>query len=242
MELYIIRHGQSFNNALSSEDGRVADAPLTDLGKRQAEAVAQHIASAPIDPLVYNVETGRVERQTGQGFGITRLYCSAMQRALQTADAIGKAIQVVPEVWLDIHERGGIYLDEGSGRVGYPGKTRSEIMREFPGFVLPDTISEAGWWNREYEVVDGAFVRAAGVVERLMQHAATDWVSERVALVTHGTFTDCLLKTFFKQPRSTDYFYWHYNTGITRLDLGADGFLVVRYVNRIEHLTPELVS
>ena len=42
MELYIIRHGQSTNNALGEDiTNRVMDAPLTDLGHQQAQLVGQ---------------------------------------------------------------------------------------------------------------------------------------------------------------------------------------------------------
>ncbi|MBK8035238.1 MAG: histidine phosphatase family protein [Chloroflexi bacterium] len=59
LELYIIRHGQSTNNALpdDSQATRVNDAPLTDLGKRQAEALATYLARGqpPVDEPEYRL-------------------------------------------------------------------------------------------------------------------------------------------------------------------------------------------
>ena len=44
MELIIIRHGQSANNALVDIGNREVDPPLTELGKRQAEVLAQYLS------------------------------------------------------------------------------------------------------------------------------------------------------------------------------------------------------
>ena len=64
MELYLIRHGQSTNNR---GDARVPDPPLTELGKQQADRTGKALGN----------------------LGITRLYCSAMLRAVQTAAIVG---------------------------------------------------------------------------------------------------------------------------------------------------------
>ena len=37
MELFLIRHGQSFNNTLSDAEGRVADPPLTETGETSSQ-------------------------------------------------------------------------------------------------------------------------------------------------------------------------------------------------------------
>ena len=47
MELYIIRHAQSSNNALADERERVCDPHLTELGRQQAELLAAHLAAGP---------------------------------------------------------------------------------------------------------------------------------------------------------------------------------------------------
>ena len=140
MELYIIRHAQSTNNALADLRDRVRDPALTELGQRQAEIVAEHLASGTnLELSVGTTEEDTSVRQR-HGYGLTRLYCSAMYRALQTAQPIGEALDLAPEVWIDIHEHGGIFLDHGEadGLVGYPGQTRSEILAEFPNYVLPN--------------------------------------------------------------------------------------------------------
>ncbi len=74
MELYLIRHGQSTNNVGLPH---VADPPLSDLGKKQAYYVGKAL----------------------QREEISRLYCSPMLRALQTAEVIGGILSLAPHVY-----------------------------------------------------------------------------------------------------------------------------------------------
>ncbi len=178
-----------------------------------------------------------------RGYGITQIYCSPMQRALHTAQYIGQALGLDPQVWVDVHERGGIFLDHGDngGGVGYPGKTRSEILAEFPNYVLPETITEQGWWHQQGEENMAAFdERTARVAEVLRQWAASD---EQIAIVSHGAFVDRLLKVLFNQSPGHDVFYFHLNTAISWIAFHSDGRrLDVEYINRVNHLPLELVS
>ena len=235
MELYIIRHGQSTNNTLNDPRGRVCDPPLTELGRRQVALVAQHLASATSRMLWAADDSNR------RGCGITRLYCSPMRRALETAQPIGRALGVVPEVWIDFHEFGGIYLDyrAPTGVVAYPGKTRSEILAEFPHYRLPEGITERGWWRGGREERAAFTERVARVAEVMRQWAADD---EQVAIVSHGDFTNGLLHALFRLAPDRGVYYHHLNTAITRIDFQGDGHLDVQYVNRVNHLPPELIS
>jgi len=252
MELYIIRHGQSTNNTLNDARGRVCDPPLTELGRRQVALVAQHLASAT------SRTPWAADGHDRPGCGIARLYCSPMRRALETAQPIGRALGVAPEVWIDIHEFGGIYLDYGeptgaprdgawsvrhrrepTGVVAYPGKTRSEILAEFPHYRLPEGITEQGWWRGGREERAAFYERVARVAEVMRQWAADD---ERIAIVSHGDFSNGLLHALFHLAPERGVYYHHRNTAITRIDFQGDGHLDVRYVNRVDHLPAELIS
>jgi 2,3-bisphosphoglycerate-dependent phosphoglycerate mutase/probable phosphoglycerate mutase len=167
-----------------------------------------------------------------------------MHRALQTAQPIGQALDLTPEVWVDLHEHGGIYLDHGpdGGLVGYPGKTRAEILAEFPNYLLPETVTEEGWWNRGHEdwpACQGRAIRVAGQLRELAEQIGPN---ERVAMVSHGGFLAVLLKALLNHLPAADIFYHHFNTAITRIDFRSNGKLDVRYLNRIPHLSPDLVS
>jgi len=243
MQLYIIRHAQSTNNALADQRDRVKDPDLTELGYSQAEIVAQHLATGINPEQVVGVSEEDTHIRSRKGFGLTRLYCSAMYRSLLTAQPIGRALGLTPEVWVDIHEHGGIFLDhqDERGVVGYPGRTRSEILADFPGYNLPEEITEAGWWDPQQGKEDWPACqgRAIKVANKLRQCAGSD---ERIGMVSHGGFIDVLLKALLNQLPRPNIFYHHYNTAITRIDFRPAGPLDIRYINRVGHLPPELVS
>jgi probable phosphoglycerate mutase len=232
MELYIIRHAQSTNNALTNREDRGCDPPLTDLGRRQSELLAQHLA-----------EGIQREPAAEPGYGITHLYSSPMWRALQTAQPLGEALGLAPEVWIEIHEWGGIFLDHGEpeGIVGYPGKTRSEILTEFPDYVLPEGISEQGWWYQGMEDIPGCAARAMRVAQALCERAEND-TDARIALVTHAAFSAKLVKALTNQLPGDDAYYHFRNTAVSRFDLDDGGMLHIRYLNRVDHLPPEVIT
>ena len=167
MELLIIRHAQSTNNTLVDQGERVVDPPLTGLGLQQAELVAKHLANGhdhetpPIGGLPVDSATN--------GMRIKRLYCSAMLRALQTATAIGHVLELQPQVWVDVHEEGGMWLDHGDGEgiQGYPGLTRSEIAAQFPQVILPAEVTASGWWRHGREEWTSFQERANRVADAL---------------------------------------------------------------------------
>lgn len=243
MELYIIRHGQSTNNVSMIYDAkdREADPPLTTLGQRQAARVAEYVATA--ENFDHWVERKTEDRKLIQGFGITHLYCSPMLRTLQTTLPISKALNIQPEVWTDLHEHGGLHLDTGDERgiLGFPGLSRSAMMQQFPGYVLSDKITEAGWYDpsRGVEDIASAMARAIRVASVLKAQATTH---HHIALVIHGTFADALIKALLNMLPNHETYFLMYNTGITRIDFRRDGKTVPRFMNRVDHLTPEDIS
>lgn len=235
MELFLIRHGESTNNSLEMVlgenylNGRSQDPELTEKGERQAACAAAFLAGGGhLHP---------AERATGRPF-LDQLYCSAMIRALHTAQLIGKALGLRPQVWLDIHEVGGIYLDQGEEQVGFPGQTRSQLLERFPEAALPSQLTEAGWWNRGFEEPHQGQGRAIGVAQELRRRAGE---SRRIGLVSHGDFMNNLLKALGDQLPWPGGYYEHVNTGITRIDLPPAGRMVVKYLNRADHLPAELL-
>ncbi len=224
MDLFFIRHGESYNNALEDSSQRVSDPPLTGLGEEQARRVASHLArGGHLDP---SERDGRP--------GLDSLYCSPMLRALQTARPIAGALGAAAEVWVDIHEVGGIWQ---AGKGDLHGMTRGEIRSGFPGVGLPDGIGEKGWWSGGQETKHAGRGRAMGVAQELRERARQGAESgrERLAIVTHGDFMSGLVKALGDQLPSQGLSYEHENTAISRFHLDADGS-VVRYLNRCEHL------
>ena len=243
MELFIIRHGQSTNNVSMIYDARdrEADPPLTELGVRQAAKVATYLATG--ENFDHWVERKTEDRETMQGFGITRLYCSPMLRTLQTTLPISKALNLQPEIWPDLHEHGGLHLDTGDERgiLGFPGLGRSAINEQFPGYILHDSITEAGWYDFSHGVEDiaSAMARAIRVANVLRAQANSQ---QRIGLIIHGTFADALIKALLNMLPNHEVYFLMYNTAITRIDFRRDGKTVPRFMNRVEHLAPDEVS
>ena len=238
MELYIIRHAQSSNNALADERERVCDPHLTELGQQQAELLAAHLAAGPdLHPILPWLTSPSAN---GHGYGITRLYTSPMRRCLQTTRPIARTLGLTPEVWVDIHEHGGIWLDHGDevGRRGYPGITRSQLSTEFPGYKAPDRVSETGWWQGAYEDVTAAAARAERVAETLRGWGTRD---DKIALISHGAFGSLLLAALLGES-SQPVFYHLDNTSISLIRFRHVNEISVRYLNRLTHLSPEMIT
>jgi len=178
------------------------------------------------------------DRTSTNDHGITQLYCSAMWRALYTAQPVGRVLDLTPQVWVDIHEDGGIWLDHGGdgGVRGHPGITWTELLAEFPDYDVPETITDVGWWSGGHETWPECQARAARIAAELCQRAATD---ERIAMISHGAFICALLAALLKTPTGNGIFYHHNNTGVSLLRFRPDGEVSVRYLNRVEHLAPE---
>ncbi len=245
MDLYIIRHAQSTNNALPAEvelRDRVCDPLLTELGYRQAALLAEHLATGRDGWS----EAASADPEAGGGSGaasydITRLVCSPMRRTLLTAQPAGRALGLHPEIWLDIHEHGGIYLDHGepAGKVGYPGITRSELDAQFPGYRAPDALDGQGWWRAGFEEWDVCLARAASVARRLREMGAT---GASIAMVTHGAFASALIRALVGTPPAAGVHFSHHNTGISLIRFRPDGGIRLRYLNRVPHLPPEMIT
>lgn len=232
MRLYLIRHGQSFNNYHEGSETvqRVSDPPLTEVGVQQAAHLAQHLMTHS-DP--FPVFDPSLVAWEGH-FQLTRIWVSPMMRALQTALPLATATRIAPEVWDDIHEVGGIWLDDGNGGyVGHAGMSRAEMLQTFPTYRLPPSITERGWWNRDRESIDECKVRSASVVKRILSMAAAH-PDDIVALVAHQAFLGLMLRAFMGIV-SDGIWMMHYNTGYSRIDISEEA-IRIRYLNRIDHL------
>ena len=213
MDLYLIRHAQSLNNAQPPEL-RVPDPSLTELGHEQARRIAQH----------------------GAGLGLARLITSPFRRALETTEHIRLATGLVPEVRIPLHETGGCVSGiEPVSMIGCPGMTHSEIRDEFPGYQLDADIDGQGWWRSQpYETPQQVRQRAA----RLLAHTRTEFghTGARVAFVTHGDFGLLFLSCFHPLP-----LVLFYNASVTHVRITPDSAQLVDY-NAVPHLPEQMLS
>ena len=64
---------------------------------------------------------------------------------------------------------------------------------------------------------------------------------ERICLVTHGAFSDRLIKAYCQQPLD-GVAYFLVNTAIARLDVPPAGRILIRYLNRCAHLPADMIT
>jgi glucosyl-3-phosphoglycerate phosphatase len=122
--MLLIRHGQSeFNVAFGRDriDPGITDAPLTELGRRQARDVAATIAS-------------QRNRQP-----VERLICSPYTRALQTAAIIGEALDLPISVDPLIRELSAFACD-----IGTP---RTHLLDRYPAHDF-NRVTDEIWWHQ----------------------------------------------------------------------------------------------
>lgn len=240
MQFYFIRHGQSTNNEKyareGTQSGRHPDPTMTDLGVRQTEALAKFLSEAQSTRSSRRgVDPGAVE------FGFTHLYCSLMVRAVQTGTILSRSLDLPLVAWPETHERGGIYQSEpDSGEpVGLPGNSKEFFTQHYPELQVPVDMGREGWWGRPYESREESRLRAQLVVERLIAlHGQSE---DRVALVSHGGFFQEVMAAALDIPTFGDHWLMLHNTGMARLDF-SNGEVVLRYLNRLDWLTVEMIS
>lgn len=226
MELFLIRHGQSANNA-NPGGVRHHDPELTDVGLQQAVKLGEWAAA----------------------LNLTRLIASPFLRALQTAEEIRARTGVRAHVWVDIHEQGGCctgpdpMLDlEVTEYQGHPGLTDAEIRDAYPHFDVPPDIDHRGWWrSRPAESMDQARIRAAGVISAAREnYGHTD---ERIGLVFHGMLKLMVLDAMFGGYTHEDWAMIEvpYNTSVSHITITPER-TDLQFFNGVEHLPAELLT
>ncbi len=252
MQLYFIRHGQSTNNAIWQDnqynmDSRVADPTLTEKGFQQAAITGEMLNSQ-----IANRSDGIADTwdpQNRAGFHLTHLYCSLMERAVQTGTVISKIVGL-PLVGLpDVHEIGGIYREtmvNGTPTIEVShGLTPAQLADRYPELILSKPIPEQGWWVGGREELPRRLERAKRVIHFLKEHhGGTD---DRVGIVTHGSFSALLYRVMLNLDLAAEIDivvrngFVSNNCSITRFDqYGQD--LAMVYYNRVEHLPTDLIT
>ena len=159
--MLLIRHSQSeFNVSFGRDriDPGITDAPLTELGRRQAGDVARLAAGM---------------RETHP---ITRLVCSPYMRALQTAAIIGEILDLPIAVDPLVRELSAFACD-----IGTP---RAHLLDRFPGHDF-NRVTDEIWWHQHdlegRESEESLHARCLKFVQTMASRA--DWAE--VAVITH---------------------------------------------------------
>jgi broad specificity phosphatase PhoE len=116
--VYLARHGESDWNASNRFQGH-SDRPLTELGRRQAELLAQDLAEAT---------------------SLSAIYSSPLRRALETAAVVGTRLGLVPVELDGLRE-----VDVGS----WAGLSRTEVEQRYPEAFRRWLDGGEGWEDGE---------------------------------------------------------------------------------------------
>ncbi|MEM7207248.1 MAG: histidine phosphatase family protein [Pseudomonadota bacterium] len=249
MRLYLIRHAQSANNAAiaaaggsDQAQGRCSDPEITQTGHRQSALLASHLAGPDSEPRQHPFRPVATS-----SFNLTHVYCSLMTRSILTAEYIAASCDLPLRALPDVFERHGLYeYDDNGHKQGVEGPGREYFEQRFSSLELPASLNNAGWWNQPVEE-DPAFVeRVDSVVQSVRDNRFG--IDDCIALVAHGDFIDQFVNALMGVKRH-DHNYsgdwsgnWSFhNTSISRIDFDEQSHTVV-YLNRVDHLTPELMT
>ncbi len=216
--LYLVRHGESANNALPDTQ-RVPDPALTELGQTQARKLALHYAN--------------LDR-------IDHVLVSPFRRTLQTAQPLLETLGKRSSIWSGIYEVGGCYSGYEPGKLSAePGMTAEAIGKEFPETDIPPDIDENGWYKSNvYETWNMAIPRAAEQAKKLRSTFADK--DNVVFCFIHADFKQLLLQHLL--PAQTKYHGGGItNSSVTHIHFDAETDTVKEYCNT-DHLQENEIS
>jgi 2,3-bisphosphoglycerate-dependent phosphoglycerate mutase len=230
MHLLLIRHGESVNNALYTDthdwSARVADPELTPRGQEQAARLADRFADGTLPhPHI--------------------LLTSLMRRAVQTAAPLAEALDLPLQGDLLLHEVHGMYESTEDSPHPHAGSPASVLQACSPRLILPSDVGDDGWYHRPFETPAIAWKRARLVINQLTaRYGETDHL---VAAVTHSWFMQYLMRAVIGWPAPDDgnltsYFMLNTTASVFLSFPGLNSPTEIRWVNRTDHLTDDLLT
>jgi 2,3-bisphosphoglycerate-dependent phosphoglycerate mutase len=188
VELTLVRHGQSTANRDGILQGQY-DAPLSDLGRRQAGQVGEWFAA--------------------RGMTWDAAYCSPLSRARDTALIISERLgRAAPTETADLAE---IHAGE------LQGKTGPVLRQEYPSFYergIDGLGDYAEFGGESYDAVQARVRRFIALLDE--RHRDT---AQRVLAVSHGGLMFQLAKMLICQPIPRVLLLKFGNCSVTRLNL-----------------------
>jgi broad specificity phosphatase PhoE len=209
MHLYAVRHGQSYVN-LPDWDGLDSDAPLTELGEKQAAAAAAWLSAHVPD--------------------VAAIYSSTLRRTRSTAAAISRAYGLDIQFDHRIREIGNNRIDHTPYDEGC-SPARSDWAAIWPSErpFARLTLSEGGESAMHFRI------RVATFIEDMLEQRA----GQTIIAVCHGGVMDAIFDYCFGIGPWRRCEVLTYNTGITHFEYvatpGRETWRLHEH-NYIEHL------
>ncbi len=208
MHLFLIRHGQSFVNLKDWTDGNL-DAGLTDLGQRQAAALAAWLP-------------GHLPQIDG-------LYASTMRRARETAQPLATAYGVEIH-WDDrLREIGNNRSDHTPWPPESLPKEYSDYWASERPFATTTPMVEGGETFMHFRTRVGLFI------EELVECCR----EKRIVAVCHGGVVEAAFDHIFNIGPWRRCEIWNYNTGVSHfeyVEIPRRETWRLHFHNRVEHL------
>lgn len=222
MQLYLIRHAESENNARPAYL-RVEDPAITTIGRLQSQHLADWLRTLAFDHLI----------------------SSPFLRTVQTTRYITDATGASVSVWHDVFERGGCYRGYGDDATeGGVGLGRSDVIRHVVAdadrCTIDATIEESGWWGGKTKETDQQAVeRAKRVVRRFVDTFGDS--RQKVVAIIHADFKRALLAEMLSPGADPMDFGALRNVGISKLDYDGKAWKL-DWFNSVTHLPDKLIT
>jgi probable phosphoglycerate mutase len=207
--IVLIRHGETAWNAERRLQGHI-DISLNPEGRRQADALAAALAGEPLHAIV----------------------ASDLQRALQTAEAVGAARGLPVQVDRALRER---------CFGGFEGLLYAEIEQRFP-------LEFAAWQARDIDAPMPAGARTAETFRQFYGRAvgaiqgwAASHPGQTIALVAHGGVLECAYRAALELPLETPRTFPVLNASINRFSVD-NGKLRLLSWGEVAHLAPRALD
>jgi len=157
MKVVFLRHGEGIDD-VEDRYGGWGDLSLSDKGRKQAEESIEKIKKLNID----------------------KILSSPLKRAFETAEIVGKGLNLKVEKWLYLKERNTY------GLMG--GERKKEIKKKYP--ELDFAYENKDWvpGSESYEDLNKRL--------KIMINKIQEFKERRILAVTHGKFLEAFVKEF----------------------------------------------
>ncbi len=203
-ELILVRHGQqTYGDGPPTPVSAPVDPPLSPLGHEQARLVAEHLRQEPL----------------------AAVYCSHLERARWTAEAIGRAAFELEPVVIDELREIDLYGE-------FPGQ---RSVTEAIGEAEANAAAQAFLETRRFDVFP--YTERSEEFRRRVTDAMRDLVRQQegrsIVVVAHGGVINAFLANVLGIP--IDMFFFPAHASVSRVFF-ADGEWALHTLNELTHL------